>query len=100
MAENLDQFFDTAQGHTTSAVFKTSAGVVIRTVDVIFTGATGNVPLGDDLHFEAVQPFLQCRSAHLAGIDHTCKVTIGAVTYRITNDLHDGSGISIVFLKP
>lgn len=99
MAENLDQFFDTAQGHTTPATFKTSAGVVIRTVNVIFTGATGNVGLHDGVDVEAAQPFLHCRTADLASVNHTSLVTIGAVTYRITNDLHDGSGTSIVLLK-
>ena len=100
MAENLDQFFDSKQGHTKTAQFKTSAGVNIGSaVDVIFNGPTGNVDLGEDVRFEAVQPFLQCRTAHLANVDHTCKVTIGATTYRITNDLHDGEGISTVFLK-
>ncbi len=100
MAENLDQFFDTAQGHTTSATFKTSGGATIRTVNVIFTNAIGNVPVLDgDAQFEAPQPFLHCRTADLASVDHTCKVLIGAVTYRITNDLHDGTGTSIVLLK-
>ena len=100
MAENLDQFFDPKQGHTKSATFKTSVGATIRTVDVIFTGATGNVPVLEGVHFEAPQPFLQCRSADLASVDHTCKVTIGATTYRIVNDLHDGNGISMIFLQP
>lgn len=100
MAENLDQFFDSSQGHTTPATFKTSAGATIRTVDVIFTGATGNVPLIDgDAQFEVPQPFLHCRTADLVSVDHTCKVTIGATTYRITNDLPDGSGTSLVLLK-
>ena len=99
MAENLDQFFDSNQGHTKSATFKTSVGVTIRTVDVIFTDATGNVGLVDEVQFEAPQPFLHCRTADLTGVDHTCKVTIGAITYRITNDLHDGTGTSLVLLK-
>lgn len=101
MAENLDQFFDSKQGHTTPAQFKTAAGANIgQPVDVIFTNMIGNVGLHDDVQIEAPQPFLQCRTAHLAGVNHTSKVTIGAVTYRITNDLHDGNGISTVFLKP
>lgn len=100
MAENLDQFFDSSQGHTTPATFKTGAGTTIRTVNVILTNAIGNVPLVDGVAFEAPQPFLQCRTADLDSVDHTCKVTIAGVTYRITNDLHDGSGMSTVFLKP
>ena len=99
MAENLDQFFDSSQGHTTPATFKTAAGAIIRTAEVIFTGATGNVD-AIDIQFEAPQPFLQCRTADLAGVDHTCKVLIGSTTYRITNDLHDGTGTSLLLLKP
>jgi hypothetical protein len=100
MAENLDQFFDSTQGHTKSAQFKTSANVNIGSaVDVIFNGPTGNVDLNDGVQFEAVQPFLLCRTTHLSGVDHSSKVTIGAITYRIVNDLHDGEGISTVFLK-
>lgn len=99
MSENLDQFFDSSQGHTVPATFKTSAGVTVRTVNVIFTGATGNVPSVDGVEFEALQPFFHCRTADLAGIDHTHKVVIAGVTYRITNDLHDGTGTSFVLLK-
>jgi len=96
--ENLDQFFDTA-GHAVVATFKTAAGATIRTANVIFTGATGNVPTFEGVEIEAPQPFLQCKTADLAGINHTCKVTIAGITYRITNDLHDGTATSIVLLK-
>ena len=96
--ENLDQFFDTA-GHAVVATFKTAAGDIIRTARVIFTDATGNVGLFEGSQVEAPQPFFQCKTSDLAGIDHSSRVLIGSTTYRITNDLHDGTGTSIVLLK-
>lgn len=97
MAENLDQFFDSF--FPVDATFKTSAGATIRTVKVHFIGATGNIPSIEGQQFEAPRPFLQCKTADLASVDHSCKVVVDGVTYRVTNDLHDGSGISTVFLS-
>ncbi len=96
--ENLAQFFDKTSGHAVSATFKTAANVTIRTADVIFTNAIGNVEVFD-AQFEAPQPFLHCKTTDLLNVDHTCKVVIDSITYRITNDLHDGTGTSIVLLK-
>jgi hypothetical protein len=99
MTENLDQFFDKTNGLAVSATLKTAGETVIRSADVNFTGPTGNVPTFGDTQFEAVEPFMQCKTADLAGVDRTCKVVIGSTTYRIKNELHDGAGISTVFLK-
>ena len=90
MPENLDQFFDTsAAGHAVAATFKTAAGATIRSANVIFVDALGDVDVGD-AEVETPRPFISCKDADLASVDHSCKVTIGATTYRIIQQAGDG----------
>lgn len=90
MTEDLDQFFDTtAAGHAVTATFKTAANVTIRPAKVIFTDPLGNVAVGET-DTEGALPFIECKQADLASVDHTCKVTIGATTYRIIRKAGDG----------
>lgn len=98
MTENLDQFFDTsAAGHAVTATLKTSAGATIRTANVIFTDPLGNVAVGET-DVEGPLPFIECKQADLSGVDHSCKVTIGATTYRIVRKAGDG-GIAVLLLQ-
>ena len=100
MPENLNQFFDTSTaGFALPATFKTSGGLTIRTANVIADLDTlGNVPVGD-VDNEAALPFISCKQADLASVDHSCKVVINEVTYRIVKIAGD-AGVAIVLLQP
>lgn len=95
--EDLTQFFDT-DDFAVVATFKTAALATIRTANVILTDANGAAQMFDSQVLAAL-PFLQCRTADLASVNNTCKVTIGAVTYSIVEHHDDGTGLSIVQLR-
>jgi hypothetical protein len=98
MTEDLDQFFDTTEaGHAVSVTFKTGAGVTIRTASATFTDPLGQIDVGE-ADAEQAHPFISCKNADLAGVDHSSKVTIGANTYRIIRKAGDGA-VAIVLLQ-
>ena len=96
--EDLAQFFDPTNGFAVSVTFKDAASATIRTANVIFTDATGAAVMFDNTVLAAV-PFIHCRTADLAGVDNTCKVTIGAVTFSIVEHTDDGTGTSMIQLR-
>ena len=96
--ENLAAFFDTSKGFAVAATIKTAAGATLRTANVILTKPIQDVALFEQA-LEASLPFLQIRTADLAGVDHTHTFTIDAAVYRIVKRNDDGTGLSIVWIK-
>jgi len=97
-AENLAQFFDTSTGFAVAAIIKTSAGATVRNANVILTNPIQEIGLFEQA-LEKPLPFIQIQTTDLAGVDHTHKIEIASVLYRIVKRHDDGTGTSIVWIQ-
>lgn len=94
--EDLSVFFDT-DDFAVEAIFNlTPSGT--RTVNVIFNTPSQEVRIYDQT-IESDAPFLTCRTSDLATIPNRGTVTIDAVAYTIGKIVHDGTGVSTVYLN-
>jgi hypothetical protein len=96
--EDLSPFFDT-DDFAVSAVIKTAAGATVRTINVILTSALAALQL---LGAEALtsEPSVLCKTSDLSGVVvNDYKLTVGAVTYRITDRKDDGTGVSTLQIR-
>jgi len=99
--EDLDVFFDT-DDFAVEATIKTSAGVTVRTINVILTSTLAGLEvLGGEVL--AGQPALRCKTADLdlapTVVLNQHKLTIGSTTYRIVDRADDGTGVSTLRIR-
>ncbi|MDQ3819079.1 MAG: hypothetical protein M3362_15575 [Acidobacteriota bacterium] len=95
--ENLDLFFDQNE-HAVAATIKTSAGVLVRNISVIFNALEQDTAIFD-ASVEGNLPFVLCKKSDLSGIGHTHTMTIGSVQYRVERIVDDGTGVAQVQLS-
>lgn len=88
-AEDLDPYFDTADGFAVAAVFNGSI-----TVNCLFENA-----YSDALGAAGTVPLLTGPTAELATIDRGDAVVISAVSYIVQNIEADGTGVSLLRIE-
>jgi len=96
--EDLSQFFDTTNGFAVDGTIKTSAGTTVRTVKAIFENPLSELSVLD-ANVEALMPMIRIQTSDMAGVDHTCTITINGIVHRIVKHLDDGTGISTVWIR-
>lgn len=87
-AEDLDPYFDTADGFAVAAVFNGSL-----TVNCLFENA-----YGDALGAAGTIPLLTGPSAELATIERGDTVVVASVSYTVQNVEPDGTGVTLLRL--
>ena len=98
-AEDLDLFFDLGD-FAVEAEIRQPDNTLVRRANVILSTPTQIAAIFDEA-VAASSPFIQGRAADLNDARDNWKVVIGAASYRVSGSpFEDGTGVTIVYLKP
>lgn len=97
LAEDLSVFFNVGE-HASPATIKTPQGATLRSANVIFSTPVQEAGLGQ-VEVATQQPFLQIPTADLDGVKKDYVFDIGAKSYAVVRWEHDGTGVSVVYLR-
>lgn len=96
-AEDLSPFFDSEQGFAIAATLRLADNST-REIKAIFETPTQSVDIYDS-SIETDSPRLTCQTNDLAGFKKGFEITVSGRTYKAERVSHDGTGISLIFLK-
>jgi hypothetical protein len=93
--ENLQQFFET-EDFAIGVTFVLASGAT-RQIKAIFDTPSQSVELYETA-IEAGVPKLICATSETSGLERA-STTINGVAYKIARIAHDGTGVSVLYLK-
>ena len=91
--QDLENFFDTETHGSDATVTINGTGSSIK---VIINKEYFAIP-GESVDVTGFQPMVHCRSQDITGIDTDDTLTVGSVTYNIT-EIH-GTGVTVLILQ-
>lgn len=93
--QDLENFFDTETHGSDATVTINGTGSSIK---VIINKEYFAIP-GESVDVTGFQPMVHCRSQDITGIDTDDTLTVGSVTYNITEIQDDGTGVTVLILQ-
>lgn len=93
--QDLENFFDTETHGSNATVTINGTGSSIK---VIINKEYFAIP-GESVDVTGFQPMVHCRSQDITGIDTDDTLTVGGVTYNITEIQDDGTGVTVLILQ-